>query len=179
MTINTKLEPAAAAVARDNNNDDDAAAETYCNSSHHDAIEKACCNNNKNSSIHAVKAIKSPAQKQASETYINKNKTTQFMHRFAFFFVARMQAHANPTENCMLATLQMGIKIFQHTKAKKKKGKNNNNNDRSRSENKEDFNVRRLARIENLQSWEVDRRGTSWQQLQHGSVCSHAKDVRT
>jgi hypothetical protein len=75
MTINTKLEPAAAAAARDNNNDD-AAAETYCNSSHHDAIEKACCNNNKNSSIHNVTAIKSPAQKQASETYINKNKTT-------------------------------------------------------------------------------------------------------
>jgi hypothetical protein len=42
------------------------------------------------------------------------------MHRFAFFFVARMQAHANPTENFMLAILQMGIKIFQHTKAKKK-----------------------------------------------------------
>jgi hypothetical protein len=74
MTINTKLEPAAAAVARDNNNDDDAAAETYCNSSHHDALEKACCNNNKNSSIHAVTAIKSPAQKQASETYINNKK---------------------------------------------------------------------------------------------------------
>jgi hypothetical protein len=90
MTINTKLEPAAAAVARDNNNDDDAAAETYCNSSHHDAIEKACCNNDKNSSIHAVTAIKSPAQKQASETYINKNKTTQFMHRFAFFYACKL-----------------------------------------------------------------------------------------
>jgi hypothetical protein len=178
MTINTKLEPAAAAVARDNNNDDDdAAAETYCNSSHHDAIEKACCNNNKNSSIHAVTAIKSPAQKQASETYINENKTTQFMHRFAFFFVARMQAQANPTENFMLATLQMGIRIFQHTKAKKRQ--KYKINDRSRSKNKEDFNVRRLARIENLQSWEVDRRRKSWQQLQHGSVCSHAKDVRT
>jgi hypothetical protein len=75
-----------------------------------------------------TKTVASTPSRQSNLQHRNRHqkhtliflKTTQFMHGFALFFVARMQAHANPTENFMLAILQMGIKIFQHTKAKKK-----------------------------------------------------------
>jgi hypothetical protein len=80
------------------------------------------------------------------------------------------------------------ISCLQHCKwklrssniPKRKKMKNEKINNRSKSKNKEDFNVRRLARIENLQSWEDDRRGRSWQQLQHGICllpCKGRKDL--